>query len=205
MNDSFVIHEMQIYIQNMNNSYFEKLNVFNMELFMNTRLILNRLKLAKNLKNDAELARFLDLRPSTISGWTSRNSIDYDLVFSKCDDVNLHWLLTGEGERGRISDNSIIGDRNKIIGNNTEAMSGGQIIGGNNINVSLPTIGTQKIIKPNGSIEITSIASDDSSECTIEIESLKHKIQDMQALIDSMNQTISIQKDFIDSLKKRSE
>lgn len=64
---------------------------------MNKSLILNRIKLAYSLKNDAELARFLEIQRNTLSNWYSRNTIDYDKVFLKCELLNFDWLLTGEG------------------------------------------------------------------------------------------------------------
>ena len=64
---------------------------------MNKSLILNRIKLAYSLKNDAELARFLEIQRNTLSNWYSRNTIDYDKVFLKCEQLNPEWLLTGEG------------------------------------------------------------------------------------------------------------
>lgn len=65
---------------------------------MNKTLILNRLKKAKNFKSDTELANYLGISKSTLSNWYSRNSIDYDLLFSKCEQINSNWLLTGEGD-----------------------------------------------------------------------------------------------------------
>ena len=65
---------------------------------MDKSLILNRIKLAYSLKNDAELARFLEIQRNTLSNWYSRNTIDYDKVFLKCELLNFDWLLTGEGD-----------------------------------------------------------------------------------------------------------
>lgn len=42
-------------------------------------------------------AKFLGVAPSTVSTWISRNSLDYDLVFAKCENISPSWLLTGEG------------------------------------------------------------------------------------------------------------
>lgn len=69
-----------------------------MKTFIEKQNILERIKICKNLKNDADLARFLGISPATLSNWKSRGSIDYDLVFSKCEHVNLDWLLAGRGE-----------------------------------------------------------------------------------------------------------
>ncbi|WP_163400548.1 LexA family transcriptional regulator [Flavobacterium fluviatile] len=65
---------------------------------MDKSLILNRLKSIKNFNTDTELANFLNISRSTLSNWYSRNSIDYDLLFSKCEnDIDINWLLTGNG------------------------------------------------------------------------------------------------------------
>lgn len=58
-------------------------------------IILDRIKEAYKLKNNAELARFLGVKPNTISNWYARNSIDYDIIFSKCEGANLDWLING--------------------------------------------------------------------------------------------------------------
>lgn len=67
----------------------------------NAKEIIDRLKLALKLKTDTELAKYLGISQSTVSTWKSRNSLDYELVIAKCKHVNLHWLLTGEGEMFR--------------------------------------------------------------------------------------------------------
>lgn len=61
-------------------------------------LILNRLKEAYNLNSNADLSRFLGVTPSVINNWYSRNTIDYDLIITKCVDINFNWLLSGKGE-----------------------------------------------------------------------------------------------------------
>lgn len=64
----------------------------------NAKDILERLKIAYNIKNDTELAAFLGVARNTVSTWKTRNSIDYALVFARCDNLNIDWLITGEGE-----------------------------------------------------------------------------------------------------------
>lgn len=59
--------------------------------------ILNRLKEALQLPNDKELANTLGISKAAISNWRKRNSIDLDRVFSVCEQINIDWLLTGEG------------------------------------------------------------------------------------------------------------
>lgn len=60
--------------------------------------ILNRFKQAKKITSDIELARFLGISRGTLSNWKARNSLDFDLLFSKCEHESIHWLVTGEGE-----------------------------------------------------------------------------------------------------------
>ncbi|RKE02345.1 LexA family transcriptional regulator [Marinifilum flexuosum] len=60
--------------------------------------IIERLKSAYQLDTDSVLAEFLGVKRNTISSWKSRNTINYDLIFAKCDDLNLNWLITGEGQ-----------------------------------------------------------------------------------------------------------
>lgn len=59
--------------------------------------ILSRLKEANNLTSDTQLSEFLGVSKATISNWKARKSLDYELLFSKCEHLNLDWLLTGYG------------------------------------------------------------------------------------------------------------
>ncbi|MGJ1419957.1 helix-turn-helix domain-containing protein [Sphingobacterium spiritivorum] len=65
---------------------------------VNKSLILNKIKLHYNFKSDAEFARFLEIKPNSLANWYSRNTMDYERVFSKCEDIDANWLLSGEGE-----------------------------------------------------------------------------------------------------------
>lgn len=71
--------------------------------YIDKSLIINRLKLALGLANDAELASFLGVKANTLSNWKSRNNLDYDLIFTKCDSLDFHWLITGEELKDRNS------------------------------------------------------------------------------------------------------
>ncbi len=68
-----------------------------MSRFLEKTLILDRIKKAYSLKSNAKLAAFLGIPPTTLSSWYSRNSFDLDLIYEKCVDIDLNWLLTGEG------------------------------------------------------------------------------------------------------------
>lgn len=65
---------------------------------MNTELIINRLKEAKKITTDAQLATVLGVKPNTLSTWKTRNSLDLELIFSKCEDISLDWLIFGRGD-----------------------------------------------------------------------------------------------------------
>ena len=68
-----------------------------MKTFYSKQDILDRLKVVYNIQKDTELATLLGVSKSTLSNWMSRDSIDYDRVFSKCEHINIDWLLTGRG------------------------------------------------------------------------------------------------------------
>ena len=59
--------------------------------------IIIRLKTAMNIQSDNTLAKALGVTKGTLSNWKARNTIDFDLVFSKCKQINIDWLLTGTG------------------------------------------------------------------------------------------------------------
>ena len=59
--------------------------------------VLDRIKSYYGLKNNAKLASFLGVAPTTISSWYARDSFDLDIIYSKCVDISFDWLLTGEG------------------------------------------------------------------------------------------------------------
>lgn len=65
--------------------------------FVFTNEVLDRLQDVFELKNDADLARFLEVNPSTVATWRRSKSMKFDRIFGFAEQVNLHWLLTGEG------------------------------------------------------------------------------------------------------------
>lgn len=66
--------------------------------------ILNRLKSALSVGTDTELADLLGIKKATLSNWRNRNSIDFPLVFSVCEQVNIDWLVTGRGKPSLAND-----------------------------------------------------------------------------------------------------
>lgn len=65
-------------------------------------LILNRIKFAKKLHSELELALFLGVSASILSNWRKRNSINYDTIFEKCEDMDINWLINGTENIDRI-------------------------------------------------------------------------------------------------------
>lgn len=50
----------------------------------NALFVLLRLKELSNLKHDLQLAQLLDIRPTTLSTWKKRDSLDYKLIVDFC-------------------------------------------------------------------------------------------------------------------------
>ncbi|MBR4498268.1 MAG: helix-turn-helix domain-containing protein [Bacteroidales bacterium] len=73
-----------------------------MKTFFNKELIINRLKEANNFHTDKELADFLGISKTTISNWYRRNTIDFELVLSKCEHIDINWLLFGKNNSTHV-------------------------------------------------------------------------------------------------------
>ncbi len=105
-----------------------------MSIKIDKSLILSKIKSEKKFKSDAEFARFLGIKPQTLASWHSRNTFDIELIYAKCNYLNPHWLLTGEGEmlnNGNIinnvnSDNNINiqgkGNKSRVNNANSELL-----------------------------------------------------------------------------------
>ena len=61
------------------------------------KLILNKIKDGYKFNSDSEFAKFLGIRPQTLSNWMTRNSFDIDVVYTKCVGINTDFLLSGVG------------------------------------------------------------------------------------------------------------
>lgn len=96
-----------------------------MSLKIDNSLILKQIKSHYGIKKDAEFAKFLDIPPSTLSSWMNRNSFDYQLLISKCVEIDANWLLTGKGEMLR---NSKMNDTPNVFMQKTDNVMGIQQI-----------------------------------------------------------------------------
>ena len=65
---------------------------------IDSKEIIDRAKVALNATSDMQLADILGISKSTLSNWRARNSLDYAILFSKCEHINYNWLISGEGE-----------------------------------------------------------------------------------------------------------
>jgi len=65
---------------------------------MQINLVLNRLMLYFQVNKKSELADKLGVGAPTISNWITRNTIDWQIVFTKCEGINLNWLVFGKGQ-----------------------------------------------------------------------------------------------------------
>ena len=62
-----------------------------------SEIIIERFKEALGLRFDREVCERLKIKANTLSGWKTRGSLDYDTIFSNCENISIHWLVTGEG------------------------------------------------------------------------------------------------------------
>ena len=163
--------------------------------------ILDRIKEAYSLKTNAKLASFLGIAPTTLSSWYSRNTFDLDLIYEKCVDVNIEWLLTGQGSM--FTSNSTGNTNNSGI----QTIAGGNI-GNGSVHITMPESGSQKIIDPSGKIEIQrtdSTKSEGTKEAELykEIELMKQKVALMEDNMKMKDELIASLRDTIELLRNR--
>ena len=64
-------------------------------------LIYNKIKTAYGIKNNTLLSEFLGVSQSTTATSINRGTVNWELIFEKCDNLSIDWLLTGNGEMFR--------------------------------------------------------------------------------------------------------
>lgn len=135
------------------------------------------------------------------SKYTSVGSDILVEILTKYPEINIAWILTGEGEMLRAS-NIVQGERNPV-GNNQGTISGHNI-GDNSINIAAPSSGKQKIIHPDRTVEIEQSAQDDSSLVELQeaykiaLATIENQIQEITALKDKV---MALQNKLIDKLE----
>lgn len=81
----------------------------------NSSEILDRIRTALNLSNDTELASTLGIKKATLSNWRSRNSLDWALLFSFCEQIDLNWLVWGSHHQNKTKQESEPNSTNILI------------------------------------------------------------------------------------------
>ncbi|RAV29676.1 helix-turn-helix domain-containing protein [Sinomicrobium soli] len=68
---------------------------------VNVPLLLKKLKNYLGINTNIELSRILDVKPNTISTWKRRNSLDYELIISICNmmDIDLNVLFAMDKDK----------------------------------------------------------------------------------------------------------
>ena len=117
------------------------------------------------------------------SYWRNTKNISAEIlaeIVRVYSDLSAEWLLRGEGNMLK-SNNNLIGS-NQGNDNTIEYNNGGNVGVGNTVNVSLPEAGTQKIISPDGGIEI--------NQSNPSVNELEHKIEMLEAEVSHLNNNI---------------
>lgn len=55
--------------------------------------------------NKALFSRMLGVKPQTINTWLNRNTFDAELIYANCESISGDWLLSGEGEMIKVTQN----------------------------------------------------------------------------------------------------
>lgn len=64
---------------------------------MGKELILNKIKAHLGFDKNTDFANYLGISPQALSNWYSRGTYDIELLYTKCEDFNTQFLITGTG------------------------------------------------------------------------------------------------------------
>ena len=154
----------------------------NVELGLRIRKAVNYIIYVENLSNIGEVADIIERDKS--------NCKKYSII-------DRNWLLGGEGKMILSDNNNNSGQNFGSIGGNNKSSYTNV---GNHINVSLPENGTQKIIKPDGSVEIQSLSSSVGTGLN-DTDRLNQRIQDLERIILEKDATIKSKDETIWALR----
>ena len=121
-----------------------------------------------------------------------KESIGSDMIAKLVDDfpeLNIEWLISGKGEmlKSQIGIGNIKNSRGNISGN--VATSGGQVI-------NIPNFTGQKIIEPDGKIELHGDAQSEIENLEIEKKYLLQRVADLENMLCMKDEIIlSLKKD----------
>lgn len=168
---------------------------------MDKSKIINEIKLHLNIKTDSEFADFLGIKQPTIASWRKRNTIDYELIISKCNEINGHWLLTGEGEMLKNTGSISISGNNTGIANTgiiTGDVSSGNTIPDSNITIQRKT--------ENNTEDISNLLDSYNASKGVEIDRLQvlynTMLEGKDAIIEEKNALIQELKETIQELRE---
>ena len=57
--------------------------------------VLDRIKDYYSLEKKIDLAKFLDISSNTLSNWYTRGTLDIDIIYKKCENIDFNWLFSG--------------------------------------------------------------------------------------------------------------
>ena len=63
---------------------------------LNKTAVLDRIKDFYKLSRKVDLANFLGIPTNTLSNWYSRDTLDLDIIYTKCEGMDFTWLFTGK-------------------------------------------------------------------------------------------------------------
>lgn len=86
-----------------------------MSSILDKSLILNEIKNHYNFTSDSEFAKFLGIKPRTLSSWHTRNTFDIELIYAKCENINADYLLTGKGNIEKTKSEEFTNKKNVSI------------------------------------------------------------------------------------------
>ena len=121
--------------------------------------------------------------------WNKAKNPSYEILIRICGiytAISTEWLLTGEVEMLRSSTVSTMDNLN-ISGGNKGNIRQGDV--NNNISISLPEKGTQKIIDPDGTVTIENTSSGVQNNLN-EIDMLNQRIQYLERIVSGHEATI---------------
>ncbi len=65
---------------------------------VNVEEIFERLKIFYNVSTFTELAKKLRIKENVLFVWKRRKTFNLNELYSKIENINWHWLITGEGD-----------------------------------------------------------------------------------------------------------
>lgn len=171
-------------------------------------IIIERIKelIARKEMSETSFAKLIGVSQRTLNNYMNGRTPSLevlDAILSAFPEVSAEWLLRGEGDM--LKNSGTMTGSNQGDGNKIEYKNGGNVGVGNTVNVTLPELGTQKIIKPDGTVELTSIGSngDASDKLQMENETLKEKISHLMDNMQLKDDLIASLRDTIELLKHR--